>query len=189
MVNREKIWQDKYLIETIKNGGVVIAPTDTIYGILGQALARETVERIYKIKKRAPEKPCIILISEVKDLEKFGVSLTEPARQETKKYWPGPVSIVFDCEDSRFYYLHRGTKSLAFRLASHQGLRSLIKETGPLIAPSANPEGLPPARNTEEAKKYFGDQVDYYADAGQIEGKASKLIRIASDGMATVLRE
>jgi len=61
--------------------------------------------------------------------------------------------------------------------------------TGPLIAPSANPEGLPPARNLEEAKGYFGDSVDMYMDGGEINGKASRLVKLRKDGSVVILRE
>jgi L-threonylcarbamoyladenylate synthase len=85
--------------------------------------------------------------------------------------------------------LHRGTKTLAFRLPSSQSLRTLLIETGPLIAPSANPEGQAPAQNITEAKKYFGDLVDFYLDGGEIHGKASKVIKLHKDGSIHILRE
>ncbi len=76
-----------------------------------------------------------------------------------------------------------------FRLPSPKPLRNLLLKTGPLIAPSANPEGLSPSKNIEEAKKYFGDSVDFYVDGGEIEAKASKLIKLNNDGSIIVLRD
>jgi len=185
----DNIWNNKNLIRILREGGVVIMPTDTIYGIVGKALEKNTVERIYKIKKRNPEKPCIILIGNINELEKFSVILLEEQKKELEKYWPGPVSIILDCTDDSFEYLHRGTKTLAFRLPALPTLRDLLFKVGPLIAPSANPEALPPAKNIEEAKKYFGDSVDLYIDGGEIEAKASKLIKLNNDGSIIVLRE
>jgi len=104
-------------------------------------------------------------------------------------YWPGPVSIVFNCLDDKFTYLHRGTKTLAFRLPAQAGLRKLLLKTGPLIAPSANKETFPPHETAEGAKKYFGDSIDLYIDGGEIKGKASKVIRLHNNGSVTVLRE
>ena len=66
MKTRENIWNDKNLIKTLSENGVVVMPTDTIYGIVGKALEKSTVERIYKIKGRSPEKPCIVLIGDIK---------------------------------------------------------------------------------------------------------------------------
>ena len=81
----------------------------------------------------------------------------------------------------KFYYLHRGTNSLAFRLPANKGLQELISQTGPLVAPSANMEGLPPATTIDEAENYFGDKVNFYIGDGKIAGKPSKLIKIESD--------
>jgi L-threonylcarbamoyladenylate synthase len=193
---QDNIWNNKNLIKVLNESGVVVMPTDTIYGIVGKALEKNTVERIYKIKGRNPEKPCIILIGDIKELKKFSVILTEKQEEELKKYWPaspslggpGPVSIILDCSDDSFEYLHRGTKTLAFRLPSLETLRDLLLKTGPLIAPSANPESFSPAKNIEEAKKYFGNSVDLYVNGGEIEGKASKLIKLNNDGSVAVLR-
>jgi len=181
----EIFWKNEILIDVLRQGGVVIMPTDTIYGIVGLALNRETVERIYKIKKRAPEKPCIILIGDKKELEKFSINLSLEQEKVLEKYWLSadgaegsePTSIIFDCPDDKFEYLHRGTKTLAFRLPAQAELRELLRQTGPLIAPSANPEGLPPALDTAKAKEYFGlpaqagDLVDLYIDGGEKNSK------------------
>ena len=69
-------------------------PTDTVYGIVGQALKKETVERIYSVRKRTPDKPMIILISSVDDLKLFGVDADEKSKKFLFKFWPGKVSIV-----------------------------------------------------------------------------------------------
>ena len=87
------------------------------------------------------------------------------------------------------YYLHRGTRSLAFRVPEKEDLRELLKSTGPLVAPSANPEGLPQSQNIQEARGYFGYTVDYYVDGGEITSKASKIIQLHKDGTVTILRQ
>ena len=162
------------LTEILKNGGVVLMPTDTIYGIVGSALNPKTVEKIYKIKKRLPEKPCINLIGSLNELDKFSIKLSEEQKKAVENFTQ-PTSFIID--------------SLSFRLPESAELRSLLLETGPLIAPSANPEGLPPAKNIEEAKNYFGDSVDLYINGGEIENKASKLVKLHKDGSAVILRE
>ncbi len=186
------MWNDKNLIEELKNGKVVVMPTDTIYGILGRALDIPVVGRIYELKKRQPEKPFIILIGDMSELSKFSISLSAEQKEKIKEYWSDnsePTSVVLDCEDESFSYLHRGTKTLAIRLPASKELRDLLMNVGPLIAPSANPEGLASAQNVVEAQKYFGDSVDMYVNGGDLNGKPSKLIKLHKDGSITIIRE
>ena|SRR3989344_1639825 len=185
----KKMWSDKDLKSVLKSGGVAVMPTDTIYGVVGQALREETVKRIFKIKKRAAKKPCIVLIGERNELKKFGINLTRAEEKEIKKLWSKPASIVLDCTHKKFSYLHRGTKTLAFRLPASKKFRDFLKSTGPLVAPSANPEGLPPARSIREARKYFGSNIDFYADGGTRRGKPSKIVRLYKNGSRTIIRE
>ncbi len=163
-------YKDENLIKTLKEGGVVVMPTDTIYGVVGRAENKETVDRIYKIKKRSPEKKLIILISSWEETKKFGIN----SSQYKKRDYDEPTTFVIE--------------NTAFRIPKDADLRNLLSKTGPLVAPSANPEGLLPAKNIEEAKNYFGDAVDLYVDGGEISGKASKLIKLREDGGEEVLR-
>ena len=84
------------------------------------------------------------------------------------------------CE--KFSYLHRGSKSLAFRVPKSKWLRTLISKTGTLVAPSANPEGLKPARTVKAASNYFSDHVDFYLDGGALNKKPSTIIRFKKGG-------
>jgi L-threonylcarbamoyladenylate synthase len=188
MNNIDTVWADNNLVNTLAEGGVVIMPTDTIYGIVGQAKNRETVEKIYSLKKRQPEKPCIILVHDVSVLEKFSVILSAKQISTLNQYWPGPVSIIVDCPNDDLFYLHRGTNTLAFRIPKNENLRLLLSVTGPLIAPSANTEGANPAEDINQAREYFGVGVDLYVDGGYISGKASKLLRLDQDGSVEILR-
>lgn len=182
-------WNIKNLVDVLKNGGIAVMPTDTIYGLVGLAEDVVTVNRIYNLKKRKCEKPCIILIGNINQLENFSITLSEKQKNKLKEFWPGPVSIIFDCANGSFSYLHRGTKTLAFRFPAPQDLQNLIIKTGPLIAPSVNPEGSKPAENIQEAKQYFGNSIDFYLDGGKISGKASKVIKLHRDGSMNILRE
>jgi len=209
-------WSDANLIKILKNNGVIVMPTDTIYGIVGRADESSVINRIYNIRKRASDKPCIILIGDISELEKFSIKLSREQKKVTNKYWPGsfrqkhtfsqspasqrqhskkyvsasqPMSIIFSCESGKFKYLHRGTNTLAFRLPASEELRKLLKNTGPLVAPSANTEGLPPARNIREAENYFGNAIDLYVDGGELTGKSSKLIKLHKDGTESIIRE
>lgn len=183
-------WMDENLIKTLKAGGVAVMPTDTLYGIVGLAENPETVKRIYEIRKRNPEKPCIVLIGDISELKKFSINLSSSEEEKLKEHWPGPVSIILDCDDEKLEYLHRGTNTLAFRVPAPVSLQKLLKETGPLIAPSANPEGLLPSKNIQEAESYFGSTVDlYFENDKAVEGgKPSKVIKLNKDGSVSVLR-
>ena len=104
------------IIKILKSGGIGLFPTDTLYGLIGSALKPKTVKLIYQIRKRTPTKPLIILIGQESDLDLFGVKLTPGQRSLLATLWPGPVSVILLCSQAKFSYLHRGTKTLAFRL-------------------------------------------------------------------------
>lgn len=164
---------------SLKKGKIGVMPTDTIYGIVGSALNPDTVEEIYRLRKRATDKPFIILISKFSDLKKFNIKLTDKQNKFLKKIWPNPISVV----------LPWGKKSLAFRMPKNKKLLELLKKVGPLVAPSANIAGKKPAETIKEAKKYFGNAVDFYVDGGEIKSKASTLVQLNEDGTFIVLRK
>lgn len=176
-------------MKQIQDGGVGVIPTDTIYGIVGSALIPEAVEKIYNLRKRNTDKPFIILVSGLEDLEKFGVQLTQKQMEFLKSHWPNPLSVVLSVNDPKFQYLHRGKNSLAFRMPKDEEFLELLKETGPLVAPSANIEGEKPAETIEEAQNYFGNFVDFYIDRGRIVSSSSTLIELLDDGKVKILRE
>ena len=165
------------IIKILKNDGVGVIPTDTLYGLVGSVFSRVAINRIYKIKNRDKKKKLIVLISSIKDLEKFGIK--HPYKLEyvrmLKKLWPGKVSIILN--------------NIAFRLPAKKSLIEILKKTGPLVAPSANPEGMKPAGNIKEAKEYFGDKVDFYLSGGNLKSDASTLIKIDKKGEVTILRQ
>lgn len=167
----------------LKEGKIGVIPTDTVYGLVASALDKKSVEKVYELKKRDKKKPLIILISSLKDLEIFGTKID---KETAKKYWPGKVSIILPVK--KFEYLHRGKKSLAFRLPEDETLTKILKVSGPLVAPSANTEGKDPATTIEEAKKYFGEKINFYLGAGKLKSKPSKIISI-NKGEVEVVRK
>ena len=195
-------------IAILKEGGIGVLATDTLYGLVARALDERAVERVYQAKGRNPEKPCIILIADISDLSKFGVSINEwipgqarddvNTRRLINQLWPGPVSIVFSTDRADLAYLHRGTGTLAFRQPADAELRELLSVTGPLIAPSANPEGQAPAKTIEKAEEYFsapggsasgGDGVvDFYVDSGPRTTAPSTLVEVVGEKVR-VLRQ
>lgn len=164
------MWNDPNIIKVIKEGGVVVMPTDTVYGMVGDAQNLKTIERIYEIKNRQKDKKLINLISDWSDTLKWGI---DSSKFNIPTY-DSPTTFILD--------------GISFRVPQSNELRELIKQTGPLVAPSANPEGLPPAKNIIEAQKYFGNKVDLYIDGGELVGKTSQVIRLNADGSTTILR-
>ena len=176
------------IIKILKDGGIGVMPTDTVYGFVRSALSKKTVEKVYKARRRNPEKPFIILIATVEDLNLFRIKIDSYSKKLLSRVWPGMVSVILPCPYKNFEYLHRGTSSLAFRLPKNKGLINLLKKTGPLVAPSANPEGLPPVDNIRDAKKYFGKRIDFYVNQGKIKAMPSTLIQIKNKQIL-ILRE
>lgn len=175
---RELSWKKAALL--LKEGAIGVIPTDTLYGICTSAFKKESVEKIYKLKKRNTKKPCIILISSFDDLKKFKVGLTKRQKEYLKKIWPSSISVILKCPSKKFSYLHRGTKTLAFRLPKDKRILKILKISGPLVAPSANIEGERPATTIKEAKRYFKNKV-FYLEGGILKGKPSTLIDLTKD--------
>ncbi len=169
------------MMDSIKNGALAIIPTDTIYGLVASALLPEAVENLYAIRGRDENKPCIILIADISELEKFGITPTPRQKEILAKLWPGTFSVILPCVNPKFAYLHRGMNSLAFRVPAKATLQALLQTTGPLLAPSANPQGEPTARNIKEAQSYFGDRIKIYLDGGEISGQPSTLLEFNGD--------
>ncbi len=179
---------DDDIASVIATGGVGVFPTDTLYGLIGSALLPDAVDRIYELKRRDLHKPLIVLISDLVQLEQFGIELSEGLILQLANYWPGAYSIILPSMDDQFEYLTRGTDTIAFRLPDKTELIELINQVGPLVAPSANIEGLPPATSVEEAQKYFGSDIEFYVDSGDLEGKPSTILRFDGDGVE-IIRE
>lgn len=167
---------------------VFICPTDTLYGICTSAFNKKNVERIYDIKGREATKPFIILISNQNDFKKFDITLSPIQKEFLKKIWPGKVSIIFSCPSKKFEYLHRGVKSLAFRMPNKKSIQDIIHSTGPLVAPSANPEGLEPAETITQARHYFNTMIDKYISGGKLKNKPSTIISLENNSLV-LLRE
>lgn len=175
--------------QILKRVGVGVLATDTLYGIVGSAFIPSTVERIYSVRKRTSDKASIILISSEDELRRFSIDIHQKTREILKQYWPGPVSIIFPCSDEKFKYLYREEGSLAFRVPDHPELIRLLRQTGPLIAPSANVEGKPFARTIEEARGYFGENVDFYIDSGTISQTLPSTILRFENGKMFLVRK
>jgi L-threonylcarbamoyladenylate synthase len=178
----ETSWSD--IANILRNGGVAVVPTDTLYGIVARVANPKAVERIYKIKGREKGKPCIVLLSSFDQLNDFGVDIATLTGGQWSAFlhhiWPGKVSVVLPCGGSKWKYLHRGTGSIAFRMVGrrNRNLYGLINNVGPLVAPSANPAGLAPATTMLEAQNYFNTKVDGYVGGKSGDTSPSTLVSL-----------
>lgn len=176
---------DPKVAELLIGGAIGIIKTDTLYGLVALANNERAVNRVYAVKERSEHKSPIVLISSIADL--FDAP-TESVQSVCASVWPGPVSVILDSENAPIW-IRRGNDSVAYRLPNTAELQTLLANTGPLIAPSANPEGKTPAKTIAEAEQYFGAQVDFYVDSGETESThPSQLLRTTSDGTVERLR-
>lgn len=166
------------IISVLNNSGVAIVPTDTMYGIICRAIDKTAVKKLYKIKQRDINKPCIILVTNIDQIISFGIEITKKQKDFMGEYWPGAVSIILPCDNKKYEYLHRGIGSIAFRMIGKKSrnLYKIINEVGPVLAPSANPQGLPVATCENKAYKYFGHTVDAYLAGGTRKSPPSTLV-------------
>ena len=170
---------------TLNNGGIVILRTDTVYGILAKADNQVAVERIYSLKGRQSHKPFIILIPDASQ----AYDNVDLLQKYSAQYSDRPTSVIVE-SPSAPAYLKRDGSNLAYRIENSGWLSDILHKTGPLVAPSANPEGDPTAKNIDEAKAYFGDTIDLYIDGGQVPDDIvpSRIIRVNQDGTTDQLR-
>lgn len=166
---------DETIISLLRGGGIGVLRTDTIYGIVARANNCAAVNRVFEVKRRSPTKPPISLISHSNQLLDDYDSQTLAI---LARYWPGKNTIILPTQNSP-EWLSRGTRSISYRLPALPVLTALIDQTGPLVAPSANPEGQEPATTIDEAIAYFGDVVDFYVDSGKVtDNVPSKVYRL-----------
>lgn len=171
---------DKKIVALLKDGAVGVLPTDTVNGLVCPATNKEAVMRLYSLKQRE-QKPGTILASSLEQLIALG--LKKRYLKAVEHYWPGPISIVIP-GGPELSYLHQGKGTLAVRITSDKKLNMLIDKVGPLLSSSANQPGQPPANSIKEARGYFGHNVDFYVDGGDMsERKPSTVIRIIDDAV------
>ncbi|MDB5161057.1 MAG: hypothetical protein JWO96_437 [Candidatus Saccharibacteria bacterium] len=173
---------DSRIVEILKHGGIGFMPSDTVYGLSALAANKLAVKKIHTIKSRSYHRPFIVLISDISQLEELGISINDA--EPAFKYWPGPLSII--CPAAAPEYLELGTGSLAVRLPDNEELIRLVDRTGPLISTSANLEGQETVHTVEEAREIFGDKLDFYVDAGEIDSKVSTIIKVQGDTLEVI---
>lgn len=161
-----------------ESGTVGVLPTDTVYGVVARAGDQEAVARLYELKKREG-KPGTLIAASIDQFVELGI----PRRylKAVEQFWPGAVSVVVPC-GTELTYLHQGKNSLAVRIPDNTALLELLAQTGALLTSSANQPGEPVANTKDDAQKYFGNNVDFYVDGGDLSHhKPSTVLRVVDD--------
>lgn len=173
------------LITTLKSGGIAVVRTDTLYGVVALAQNQQAVEKVYTAKKRDLTKQCIVLIASADDAPHFNNVI-----KDLDSAIKTPITIIVPATSEPDWLL-RGGDSLAYRVVRSEFLQAVIREVGPIIAPSANIEGQPPARNISQAQEYFGTTVDTYVDGGEVPEnlQASTIVKVLGNGEVSIVRE
>lgn len=176
------------VIRTFKKGGSVIFPTETVYGIGTTINNKETINKIYQLRKRPKNKALLILIGRKKDLNKYAY-LTPTARKIINKFWPGPLTIILKKKKIVPNFVTANKKTVALRMPENNFLIKLIRRIKkPIIAPSANLSGQkPPVTATETLKDFFG-KVDLILDVGKTKYKKESTILDLSGKKPKILR-
>lgn len=165
---------------SLLNGGIVVIPTDTVYGLAARAKDQAAVGCLYNLKNREA-KPGTIIAASVEHLVDLGMK--RRYLKAVEHLWPGAISVVVP-SGFGLGYLDQGKGSLAVRIVANPELVLLLEQTGPLLTSSANLTGKAPANTIDEAMEYFGDRIDVYADGGNLSGRApSTIIRIVDDAI------
>lgn len=190
-INNSKDYQKlRYSAEIIKNGGIVVFPTETVYGIGTNGLDKEAVERLYKIKERPLNKPISLLVSDYEMIEKVVKDINELEYKIMKKFFPGPLTIILNKKDIVPDIVTSGGSTVGIRMPEEEITRKLIEYAGvPIAAPSANISGKASGIDLQEIIKEFGDKVDYYIDGGKSKiGIGSTIVKVENNTIK-ILRE
>ena len=155
--------------DILKAGGLVAFPTETVYGLGGNALDPQASMKIYAAKGRPSDNPLIVHIAELEQLEKITTEIPEGARILAEKYWPGPLTMILPKADIVPRETTGGLDSVAVRFPSDRIAQELIKAGGGFVAArSANSSGWPSPTMAEHVEEDLGDAIDMFIDGGQV---------------------
>ena len=154
----------------LKEGGLVAFPTETVYGLGADALNEDAAKKIYAAKGRPSDNPLIIHITNMKALEKIVSEVPEKAVKVAEKYWPGPLTMIFNKSDIVPYGTTGGLDTVAVRMPVDAIAREVIDAGGGYIAaPSANTSGRPSPTTAQHVAEDLTGRVDMIVDGGAVE--------------------
>lgn len=156
--------------EILKSGGLVAFPTETVYGLGGDALKEDAARRIYSAKGRPSDNPLIVHIADIGALDELACEIPDSAYKLADAFWPGPLTMIFKKKDIVPYGTTGGLDTVAIRMPSHHVAHRLIKDSGVYIAaPSANLSGRPSPTRAEHVIEDMDGRIDMIIDGGAIE--------------------
>ena len=179
----------KYAGEIIKNGGWVLFPTETVYGLGANGLDDVAVQKIYTAKGRKSDNPLILHISSMEMLNQIATNISELEFKLIRSFWPGPFTIILTRTTNVPDIVTAGLDTVGIRMPSNKIANSLISYANvPIAAPSANISGRPSGTNVKDIFEELSDKVDCIIDGGDCEvGLESTVVRVI-DGVPTILR-
>ena len=191
-----KLDEDKYRIEdlqpavsVLKKGGLVAFPTETVYGLGGNALDGEASQKIYRAKGRPSDNPLIVHIANVKDMEDLARDIPDKAYQLAKVFWPGPLTIILKKKDKLPMSTTGGLDTVGIRLPANRVARDLIGYSGiHIAAPSANISGKPSPTEAHHVYHDLAGKIDMIIDGGKATlGLESTIVDLTTEE-AVILR-
>jgi L-threonylcarbamoyladenylate synthase len=170
----------------IKKGGVVVFPTDTVYGIGCDPYSDSSVERIFAIKGRQDDKPLPVLAASIADAEKV-VKLSKAGEVLAKKFWPGALTIVAPLADPKISdRVLAGRRSLAVRVPANKCVLDLLSMCNYLVGTSANPSGRPAPKSAQEVALEGYDAL--LVDKNALIGMESTIVDVTT-GTPKIIRQ
>ncbi len=181
----------KNAVETMQKGGVILYPTDTIWGIGCDATNEKAVSRIYEIKKRAENKAMLVLIDDIDKIERYVDNVPEMA-YTINELSEKPVTIIYDHALNLAKNLLGENDSVGIRVSRESFSQQLCKKLGrPIVSTSANISGSPAAPTFKMISEEIKNAVDYivkYRQDDETEHAASSVIKLSADNVIKILR-
>jgi L-threonylcarbamoyladenylate synthase len=176
-------------ITTLKSGGVVAFPTDTVYGVGVDPFQPEAVRKLYQIKGRPDDKPIPILVGAIADVERVAQNLPEVFFQLAERFWPGELTLIVEAKELP-PEITAGGNTVGVRMPNHPLALELIRGFGgPIATTSANRSGAAPATSAAKVRDQLGDRVSLILDGGQTFTKVASTVLNLSTTPPQILRE
>ncbi len=177
-------------VDALKNGAVIVFPTETLYGLGADALDDCAVEKVFELKGRDPDKPIPVLVADQTMLLTLVREIPPKALNLMQALWPGPLTLVLPARKDVPKPLVSAAGGVGVRISSHEIATQLVRALRrPITATSANPSGKEPARTLADARKYFQGQLDVFLDGGILTSKTGSTVVEANDDSMKIVRE
>lgn len=173
----------------LREGAVVVLPTDTVYGVGCDAFDGAAVAAVLAAKGRGREMPPPVLVPNLRTVDGLARGVPDYARHLIERFWPGALTLVFESQPSLTWDLGETNGTVALRMPDHEIALALLAQAGPMAVTSANVTGSPPARTVAEARAQLGDAVAVYLDGGPAEGGVASTILDCTGAAPVTLRE